>query len=508
MGEPAEVIKFASAEDEARYRARRQRSARAQDGGQRDNAPGRVLPHSIEAEEHLLSCCLLDGAEVLAKCIQANLRADSFYDPKHGIVFARLMDMLARGVPLELATVAEELRESRQLEQIGGYAFLVQVSSRAPTTAQAAYFIEKVREQAKLREIIRVGAALVEDCYGFSGGIDEFAAQSEARILDVTSTARRSLPEVLKWGELVGPTERPAPAELVGGVLYRGGKLMLGGGSKSFKTWVLLDMALSVATGKGWWGMKTTQAPVLFVNFELQTWSFERRVRAICKAKGIESAPDFYVWNLRGRARDFRELRVPLLNKLRRFKIGLGILDPIYKCLGERDENSNGEVGDLLNEVESVAVDADCAMVHGHHFAKGDSSEKDKRDLTSGAGAWMRDPDSSIVLRPHEEEDCFTAEFILRDLEPRKPMVVMWEKPVMVGRDHLDPSALRKAGRPKENTSADVVRVLEEGPAGGLSFGQWLKASGLTESTFKRLRTEAVESGRVVQFGQLYTVKK
>jgi replicative DNA helicase len=147
---------------------------------------GRVLPHSLEAEEYLLSCCLLDGHDVLSRCLEARIRPESFYDPKHGIIFERLLDLYNRQAPIDVSVVAEELKTSRQLDQIGGYAFLTQVSSRIPTTAQAAYFIERVREQALLREIIRSATGAVEDCYGFSGGIDEFVDQIEQKIFSVT----------------------------------------------------------------------------------------------------------------------------------------------------------------------------------------------------------------------------------------------------------------------------------------------------------------------------------
>ena len=35
---------------------------------------GRTLPHSLEAEEYLLSCCLLDGADVVSRCLEARLK--------------------------------------------------------------------------------------------------------------------------------------------------------------------------------------------------------------------------------------------------------------------------------------------------------------------------------------------------------------------------------------------------------------------------------------------------
>ena len=148
-----------------------------------------MMPHSIEAEEYLLSCCLLDGADVVSRCLEARIRPESFYLAAHGIIFERLLDLYNRQKPIEVSVLAEELKTARQLDEIGGYAFLTQVSSRIPTTAQASYFIEKVRELNLLREIIRAGTGAVEECYNFTGGIDEFVDQVEARLFTVTQIA-------------------------------------------------------------------------------------------------------------------------------------------------------------------------------------------------------------------------------------------------------------------------------------------------------------------------------
>src|SRR5438874_9930204 len=93
---------------------------------------GRMLPHSLEAEEYLLSCCLLDGADVISRCLEARLRPESFYDSKHGIVFERLLDLYNRQTPIDVAVLSEDLKTIKQLDAVGGYAFLTQVSSRIP----------------------------------------------------------------------------------------------------------------------------------------------------------------------------------------------------------------------------------------------------------------------------------------------------------------------------------------------------------------------------------------
>ncbi len=55
------------------------------------------------------------------------------------------------------------------------------------------------------------------------------------------------------------------------GVLHRGSKLSLGGASKSYKTWTLMNLALCVAYEVPWLGCSTSQAKVLVVNLEIQS---------------------------------------------------------------------------------------------------------------------------------------------------------------------------------------------------------------------------------------------
>jgi replicative DNA helicase len=156
----------------------------------RTGAPsvGRGMPHSVEAEEYLISCCMIDGADVVARCLEAKLTPESFFVPAHATVFQTIVDLYGRQVPIDIAVLAEELKTAKQLESVGGTAFLARVAGSIPTTAQAGYFIERVREQHLLREIIRSATGAVEDCFNFTGGIDEFVDQIEAKMFSVTQS--------------------------------------------------------------------------------------------------------------------------------------------------------------------------------------------------------------------------------------------------------------------------------------------------------------------------------
>src|SRR5690606_27034277 len=71
---------------------------------------GRSPPHSIEAEDYLLSCCLLDGNDVVARCLEGKLSAAAFYSSANRIVYEKLVELYNSGTAIDLAVLAEELK--------------------------------------------------------------------------------------------------------------------------------------------------------------------------------------------------------------------------------------------------------------------------------------------------------------------------------------------------------------------------------------------------------------
>jgi RecA-family ATPase len=493
-----EAIPF-NPEEESRHRARRGRGEGA--------APsGRDLPHSLEAEEHLLSCCLLDGSEAVARCLVKRVRPESFYDPKHAVIFEAIVQLFGVSAPIDPATVAEQLRSAGKLEAAGGYPMIAQVSKLSPTTAQLAHWIERVREQALLRDIIRAGTGMVEDAYAFTGDIEGFAGAASQKILAVTGD-RTGLPAILRDEEFEA-CPLPVPPMLIDQVMHVGRRTMLIAPSKASKTWTAMDITCAVSTGSPWLGFKTHQVPVLHVDFELPSWGLKQRRQALREARGITKKMDVDWWSLDGYQRSIDEL-LPLISARAPLgKFGLIVVEPAYVIMGRRDENDNADVTDFMNQLAWLTRLTGAAVLCTHHMGKGAPGDKQVKDRASGAGAWMRAPDTAIMLTPLSEEqgdDVYSMEFIERNMKRHAPVGVRFEYPVFRLQSGLDLNALREAGRPKETTARDVVKVLEK--EGGLTFSQWLKASGLSESSFKRRMKEAMDEGRVVKSGLVYSVK-
>jgi RecA-family ATPase len=204
------------------------------------------------------------------------------------------------------------------------------------------------------------------------------------------------LPELIDAATFIAEPIEP-PAELVAGILHKGSKLAFGGSSKSYKTWCLLDLAISVATGTDWLGRRTAQGKVLFLNFEIQPHAWQGRIVSVARAKGIELRPgQIILWNLRGYAAGFKLLIPRITQRCQDENFALIVLDPIYKIYGGTDENAAGDVAALLNSLENLATETGAAIAFGAHFAKGNASAKEAIDRISGSGVFARDPDKGL----------------------------------------------------------------------------------------------------------------
>lgn len=191
---------------------------------------------------------------------------------------------------------------------------------------------------------------------------------------------------------------------------------------------------------------------VLYLNFELIAWSFQNRAFKVADKMGIryEDVPQgsFEVWNLKGKKVSIEKLEEKI-EKDARGNYDLIIFDPLYKMLGERNENNAGEMGELLTLVESIGHRKQAAVMIATHFAKGNQAQKESMDRAVGSGVVARDGDAILTLTPHAVDDCFTLETTVRDHAPVPPCVLRWEHPIYTVDAGLDAAELKQA-RPRK----------------------------------------------------------
>ena len=228
----------------------------------------RTLPHSVEAEENLLACIMLDGADVLARCIGAGISPESFYVAAHGMLFRTALALHTRGEPCDVAVIAEELKRAGELEAVGGIAFLTQVSSRIPTTAQAGYFVEAVRDYATKRAAIRAASEIIERAHANGEPADEIVASLRAKT-DALEATRHALTRrgftiwtVDDFENYEPPADDALMGEDGGRVYWRDRELalLLGPGGVG-KSRLLLQCAIAQILGREFCGFQRMGSP-------------------------------------------------------------------------------------------------------------------------------------------------------------------------------------------------------------------------------------------------------
>src|SRR3954471_15004787 len=143
----------------------------------------RLPPQSREAERCVLGSMLRDNG-VIGDVVQI-VREDSFYADAHQKIFKAVTVLYDKGHPVDLVMLAELLKEQKQIEDVGGYAYLGELWDAAPTAANAEYYARIVREKALIRNLIHASNEILRDAYDQVQPADEMLGDAERKILEV-----------------------------------------------------------------------------------------------------------------------------------------------------------------------------------------------------------------------------------------------------------------------------------------------------------------------------------
>ena len=246
---------------------------------------------------------------------------------------------------------------------------------------------------------------------------------------------------------IVVPEELPEmPAEIVEGVLLETHKMLLTGPSKANKTWCLINLAVSVATG-GWWiDFKCAQRKVLYIDLETDRRTLQKRISTVSIAKGADYGvvrENLTVWPLRGKSCGLEEITAELFCRCKQGDFGMVIIDPAY-MVQDGDENNAKDIREFFAKLDEICVNLRCTVVISHHHSKGAQGLKNAIDRGSGSGVFGRAPDAvldmtelvleagtlelarqSVKLAATSHLTGWRLSFTLREFAPKQPLD-MW----------------------------------------------------------------------------------
>lgn len=251
---------------------------------------------------------------------------------------------------------------------------------------------------------------------------------------------------------------------VIHGMLREGETMNIIASPKVGKSWFAMRMAISVASGIDWFGFGVEQGHVLHIDNELFENTLCYRYKKVSEALGIDSKlfqANIDTISLRGKLRNLSEIGQKF-KTIPRGKYKLVIIDAFYRTLPDgTDENDNGAIARLYNQVDLYAARLGCAFALIHHSSKGNQSGKAITDVGAGAGSQSRAVDTHMIIRPHEIDDVFVMDTAIRSWAPIEPIALTWEWPLFVPTQEVDASALmgmtKPKGKPKEVDLAEFV---------------------------------------------------
>jgi hypothetical protein len=179
-----------------------------------------------------------------------------------------------------------------------------------------------------------------------------------------------SLLPVVRVGEI--PNQEETQRWLIEDLWGASSVGVIGGAPKCSKTWLGLDMALSVATGTPCLGRYAVpeRGPVLVYLAEDALPIVRERVAGMARHRGLDlAAVDVHVITAPTLRLDQERHRTQLLETARQLRPRLLVLDPLVRLHGI-DENNAGEVAELLAYIRSLQRQLDLSVILVHHTRK------------------------------------------------------------------------------------------------------------------------------------------
>lgn len=263
----------------------------------------RIPPQNIEAEQSLLGALLIDKDAIIK--IADTVNPEDFYKTTHGMIFEAMTDLFREREPIDLLSLSNRLEEKKQLEQIDGRTYLIDLSNVVPTSAHVQHYANIVQKKATLRRLQTAAAEITNLSFDEAEEIDHILDKAEQKLFGVSQKYLKQsfvpIREVLteafdridelhrEKGKLRGlPTGFFALDNLLAG-LQKSDLVILAARPSVGKTSLALDIARHVATKQ--------RVPVGMFSLEM---SKEQLVdRLICAEAGVD------LWRMRtGRLSD------------------------------------------------------------------------------------------------------------------------------------------------------------------------------------------------------------
>lgn len=395
-------------------------------------AEERMMPHSIEAEQSVLGCVLIDQEASIN--VMGELHEDDFYVEAHKIIFNSMYNVYKANSPVDFVTLTDDLEKNNMLESVGGAEYITTLTNIVPSAANVKHYVNIVKRNSILRKLISASNKITSYCYE-GAEIKEALTFAEKHIFEISQkedksslmAIKESIPEVLDKFEII-QKDRDSLKGLSTGLygldkitngLQKSDLILVAGRPGSGKTSLAMNIVNYAAINKkAKVAVFSLEMPrvqlaqrslcsVAYVDMEkaLKGELGTKEWRALWAANEKLSKADIYV--------DDSSLNTPveILSKCRRLKAehGLDLIMVDYLQLmnagGKPKDNRQQEISEISRSLKIIAKELNVPVIVLSQLSRAVESRADHRPQLSDlreSGAIEQDAD--IVMFVYRED--------------------------------------------------------------------------------------------------------
>ena len=395
-----------------------------------------VLPANIDAERTILGAILLDGQAFSEAAEQ--LTADDFSLDSHRRIFLRMAELVDANQAVDIVTLANELARHKEVEAVGGVAYLASLTESLPRRPQISNYIAIVKDRSALRKLMAICSMTIARAADQSESAMDVLGAAEAQLLEIAqdsyvgrlspvSDSVESAGGIDEYmAPIFNPSARPGLAtgfidldNMIGGLKKQELILVAARPSQGKSAW-LLNLAENICIGTG--------AVSAIFSLEMSRTSLERRLLAgiarvdvrrattgeflsqserekLSQALGflvdsgifIDDSPSLTVTQMRAKARRLKQ---------RMGRLDFVGLDYLQMARGSgRFSNRQEEVGNISRGLKQMAKELDVPVVALSQVSRSAEQRQDKRPtLADLRESGAQEADADIVLLIHRPE--------------------------------------------------------------------------------------------------------
>jgi replicative DNA helicase len=148
-----------------------------------DYSLDRGLPASADAERAVLGAILLDN-QAYPQAAEF-LLAEDFSLDSHRRIYLRMMELAEAGRPIDFVTLTEQLGQHKEIESVGGVAYVTSLTDGLPRVKNIEQYVRIVKDKALLRGLIHAATSAIESAYAQDAPAVEIVDAAESAIFQV-----------------------------------------------------------------------------------------------------------------------------------------------------------------------------------------------------------------------------------------------------------------------------------------------------------------------------------